>query len=65
MFQLVAREYPFVTWLDASMRFIKPDTVTQLVALGKRLDLLVMNGGGSIIERTLPQTFDYFGEDPC
>jgi len=65
MFQLVAREYPFVMWLDSSIRFIKPDTVTELVALGKRLDLVVMRGYGTIIERTLPQTFDYFGEDPC
>jgi len=65
MFQLVAREYPFVMWLDSSIRFKKPDTVTKLVALGKRLDLVVMRGGGTIIQRTLPHTFDYFGEDPC
>ena len=65
MFQLVAREYPFIMWLDTSMRFIKPDAVTKLVDLGKRLDLLVMNGDGTIVERTLPETFDYFGEDPC
>lgn len=62
--QLVAKEHPFVIWMDASVRF----TTTQLDAPFEKvreLGVMAAEGFAPIATRTSPKTFSFLGEQPC
>jgi len=68
LFQTIAKEHPFLFWMDTSLRF-KTSKLDQLFANVTKLGLMADDMGSGLIstiaERTLQTTFNYLNEDPC
>lgn len=64
MLQLVAKDHPFVVWMDASVRFITTDLDSQFER-ARNLGVMAAVGFAPIAMRTHPKTFHFLGEQPC
>jgi len=61
---MVAKEYHFVFWMDASIRF-HSSSIGSTLQQAKRTGLLFSVGDGAVAMRTYPATFQYLNEEPC
>lgn len=61
---MVSQEYPFVMWMDASIRFLSSD-LEPMFDKARKFGVVLMPCGGSIAMRTHPSTFKHLGELPC
>lgn len=64
LFQLCAREHPYVVWMDASVRFNSKEIATAINS-AKDLTILAAEGYGSVAIRTHRKMFIFLKEDPC
>lgn len=62
--QIILNEYPFVVWMDASVRFKTAD-LTWLFKAAKQQGVLTGEGGMSIAARTRESLFKFLREEPC
>ena len=61
---MIAREHPFVIWMDASVRFLTSD-LNSVFSKAKKLGVQAAEGYAPIAHRTSKNTFEYLNEDPC
>ncbi|KAK3599734.1 hypothetical protein CHS0354_037206 [Potamilus streckersoni] len=62
--QTVRKKYPFVMWMDASVRFTT-NNITWLFDLVRNVGVMALGGDVPIASRTSLQTFSFLGEEPC
>ncbi|XP_052251678.1 uncharacterized protein LOC127858518 isoform X2 [Dreissena polymorpha] len=62
--QEVAKEHPFVVWMDTSVRFDDLD-LRPFFQRAKYLGVVVSTGQGSVAMRTHTKTFEFLNEEPC
>lgn len=62
--QTVLKEYDFVMWVDASIRF-KRKPLDEVSLLARQRGIQTMHSGGAICQMTSKISFEYLGETPC
>ncbi|XP_052783055.1 uncharacterized protein LOC128219283 [Mya arenaria] len=62
--QLIAKDHPFLVWMDTSVRFKSVDPRPMFRSC-RHQGVVGVKGSGSIARRTLPNTFAYFNKEPC
>ena len=63
-FQLVAKDHPFVVWMDASVRYTTTD-LRPLFDQSKQLGVMAIDGGGNVAMRGHENMFELLREPPC
>ncbi|KAL3884485.1 hypothetical protein ACJMK2_024623 [Sinanodonta woodiana] len=62
--QTVRKKYPFVMWMDASVRFTT-NNITWLFNHVRNVGVMALGGSVPIASRTSRQTFTFLNEEPC
>lgn len=61
---MVANEFHFVIWIDASVRFLN-SSLKATLSQAQNQGVLFSFGGASVAMRTHSATFRYLNEEPC